>query len=161
MSQTAEKIVGGPDRVSCLLATLSDRKLLLPITAVAEVINTVTMPEAGNDKTSLYGWINWWAERRPLLAREHASGGDRPQVTLESRMAVLNAVGDASGLGFYAILLQSLPTPVQVSAETMRDGKDKSTKLSLADVVIGDDAVTVPDLMAIETVASGFKKAKK
>lgn len=161
MNQTAENYDSGPDRISCLLATLSDRKLLLPITAVAEVINTVTMPEAGNDQTALYGWINWRDQKIPLISLENAVGGDRPQLKLENRMAVLNAVGDAAGLGFYAILLQSLPTPVQVSAETMREGNGKASALSIAEAVVGDEEVTVPDLLAIETVASSFKKTKK
>lgn len=158
MNQAAEKTDVLPDRISCLIATLTDRKILLPITAVAEVINTVTMPESGNDKTALYGWINWRDQRVPLISLEDAMGGDRPRLKLENRMAVLNAVGDASELGFYAVLLQSLPTPVQVNPETMREEKVKAEKLVLTQAAVGEEQVTVPDLLAIEKVVKGFKK---
>ena len=154
----AAKATATPDRVSCLVATLADRKVLLPITAVAEVINTVSMPSSGNDATPLYGWINWRDQKIPLLSAEQVMGGERPQLKLENRMAVLNAVGDAAGMGFYALLLQSLPTPIQVTAETLREetgGNKKS--LSLAGVAIGEETMQLPDLLALETVVAGFK----
>ena len=156
MNQAAKKR-DLPDRVACLVATLSDRKLLLPITAVAEVIDSVTMPQSGNDTTSLYGWITWRDQKIPLLSVEKAMGGTRPQLKLENRMAVLNAIGDASGLGFYAILLQSLPTPIQVNTEFIRGNGGKPPKLALTEAMVGEDQVTVPDLLAIEKVVSKFK----
>ena len=158
MNQAAENRDDLPDRISCLVATLSDRKLLLPITAVAEVINTVSMPEGGNDQTPLYGWVNWRNQKIPLVALENAMGGDRPQLKLENRMAVLNAVGDAAGLGFYAVLLQGLPTPVQVSAETLRQGEGAAGTLGLANAMVGEEAVTLPDLLAVEKVVQRFKR---
>src|SRR5690554_4998041 len=103
MNQTAVQTDSLPDRISCLVASLSERKLLMPITAVAEVINTIAMPESGNDKTPLYGWLNWREQRIPLLSLEQAMGGERPALKLNNRMAVLNAIGPAQGLGFYAI----------------------------------------------------------
>ena len=154
MNQAAEQTDLLPDRVSCLVAALADRQVLLPITAVAEVINTVTMPESGNDKTDLYGWISWRNQRVPLISLESAMGGQRPQLKLENRMAVLNAVGEAAGMGFYAILLQSLPRPVQVNADIMREEKATSAKLVLAEATVGEDRVTVPDLLAIEKLVS-------
>ena len=156
MNQAAEKTDLLPDRVSCLVASLVDRKLLLPITAVAEVINTVTMPESGNDKTALYGWINWRNQRVPVISLENAMGGDRPHLKLENRMAVLNAVGDGAGLGFYAILLQALPTPVQVNAEIMREEELEPVRLVLTEAMVGEERVTVPDLLAIEKVVATF-----
>ena len=161
MNQTASTMDTAPDRVACLIASLTDSKLLLPITAVAEVINTVIMPETGDDKTALYGWINWRNQNIPLISFENAMGGERPELKLENRMAVLNAVGDASGLGFYAILLQSLPTPVQVNPETMREEKGKTPKLVLTEAVIGEEKVSVPDLMAVEKFVKGLNKGKK
>ncbi len=158
MNQAAEKRDDLPDRVSCLVATLSDRNLLLPITAVAEVINTVSMPESGNDKTALYGWVNWRNQKIPLVSVENAMGGERPQLKLENRMAVLNAIGDAAGLGFYAILLQGLPTPVQINPDILRDGGASTGKLALANAVVGEEAVIILDLLAVEKVVKEFKK---
>ena len=156
MNQTAQKEDSLPDRVSCLMASLSDRKLLLPLTAVAEVINTISMPESGNDKTDLYGWIRWRDQKIPLICLESAMGGERPQLKLENRMAVLNAIGDAAGLGFYAILLQALPNPVQVSAESIRS-EGEAGKLVLSEALVGDDRVSVPDLLKVEKVVASFK----
>jgi len=158
MNQTAEVEIG-VDRVSCLVATLSDRKCLLPITAVAEVINTVTLPQAGEDKTPLYGWLNWRDQKIPVISMENAMGGERPQLKMENRLAVLNAAGDASGLGFYAVVLQSLPKPVQVSAETILAQQGKADKLSLGEVSVGEENVSLPDLLAVETLVSRFKQS--
>lgn len=155
MNQSALKADTLPDRIPCLLAPVSNNNLMLPITAVAEVINTVTMPESGNDKTPLYGWINWRDQRIPLISMEAAMGGGRPYLRLENRMAILNAIGDASSLGFYAILLQGLPTPVQANSEILR-GEASTAKLALLDVQIGEEKALVPDLLAVEKIVAGF-----
>lgn len=159
MNQTALEQEALPDRVACLVATLSDRKLLLPITAVAEVINTVTMPEAGQDNSALYGWIRWREQRIPLLSFEAALGGDKPALKFENRMAVLNGIGDARDIGYYAILLQGLPKPVQVNAETIReDESSDNDQFTLAQAAVGEDRVVIPNLMAVEAIAASFAK---
>ncbi|MCK9505212.1 MAG: chemotaxis protein CheW [Porticoccaceae bacterium] len=158
MNQTALKTESLPDRIPCLLAPLSDRKLLLPITAVAEVINTITMPEAGQDGTALYGWMTWRDQRIPLISFEAALGGAKPQLKLENRMAIINAIGDASGLGFYAILLQGLPTPIQVNGDSLRESDEAKQKLVLMTVQLGEEKATVADFSAVEAVVAAFSK---
>ncbi|MGD9659923.1 MAG: chemotaxis protein CheW [Porticoccaceae bacterium] len=157
MNQTALKTDNLPDRIPCLLAPLSERKLLLPITAVAEVINTITMPEAGKDGTALYGWMTWRDQRIPLISLEAVLGAAKPQLKLENRMAIINAIGAAAGLGFYAILLQGLPTPVQVNSDSLRDGEGAAQKLVLMNVLVGEEKATVANLPEIEAMVAGLK----
>lgn len=157
MNQPAQQ-ASAPDRVSCLIAPLTDRKLLLPITAVAEVVNTFSAPEAAGDQGSLYGWLNWRDQRIPLVSFEAAAGGKKQPVQSGSRMAVLNAIGDAGGLGYYGILLQGLPNPVQVNGESLRETTKGDQQMILSEAQLGEEALAIPDLLALETLVAGFPK---
>jgi chemosensory pili system protein ChpC len=159
MNQPALKTTALPDRVACLMVSLSDRKLLLPITAVAEVINTASQPEAGDKTSALYGWINWRDQRIPMLSVEAAMGAPRPALHAENRIAVLNAIGQASDLGYYGVLLQGLPTPVQVNPESLRETDGGKQPLALCQVSVGGDEVLLPDFAQIEVLVAGFPKA--
>jgi len=157
MNQAAQQ-TSAPDRVSCLIAPLADRKLLLPITAVAEVVSTFSAPDGTGAQGSLYGWLNWRDQRIPLLSFEAAAGGEKQPLQSESRMAVLNAIGDAGGLGYYGIVLQGLPNPVQVNGESLRETDSGKQKMILSDAQLGEETLSIPDLLALEAQVAGFSK---
>lgn len=137
------------DRVSGLVLTLSDRRLLVPITAVAEVVNSVAViREEGVDGEPLYGWIDWREERIPLLSFEALAGAERPALDSGSRMVVLNAIHDVAELGFYALLLRALPHPLQVTPETrLRECGDALLTMETPDE---DGVVSIPDFVGLE-----------
>lgn len=151
MNQAVEKNDLLPTRISCLILTLTDQKLLVPLTAVAEVINTQAVPVGGDSDGLFYGWINWREQRIPLLSLEVLCGGSRSALADINRMAVLNAVGDAAELGFYAVCLTSIPQPVQVTEQTVLAQTDGKQTLRLMDAVVGDHQAWLPNLDMIET----------
>ncbi len=137
------------DRVSGLVLTLENRQLLVPITAVAEVVNTIETPQEDAAGGALYGWINWREERIPLLSFEALAGGQRPALDSGDRMVVLNAIEDVAEQGFYALLLQALPHPLQITPETRLE-QDHSDALILMETAVEDGTAAVPDLAAVE-----------
>ncbi len=136
------------DRVSALVLTLSDRRLLAPITAVAEVVDSVAalQREGGGP---LYGWIDWREERIPLLSFEALAGAERPALDSGSRMVVLNAIHDAAESGFYALLLRALPHPLQVTPETRL--RERGEDLVLMEIPDDEGAIAIPDFAALES----------
>lgn len=157
MNQAAQQ-TSAPDRVSCLVAPLADRRLLLPITAVAEVVNTFAVPDAVEGEDCLYGWLNWRDQRIPLISFEAAAGGEKQSLQSGARMAVLNAIGDAGSLGYYGILLQGLPNPVQVNGESLRETAGNPQQMILSEAQFGEEALSIPDLLAVETLVASFPK---
>src|SRR5690554_242132 len=90
-----------PERISCLALNLARDKLLVPVTAVAEVINTRVRVEDTVADGALYGWIHWRDQRIPLLSLDVLLGGARPPLGTENRLLVLNAIGALAETGFY------------------------------------------------------------
>ncbi|KJS09919.1 MAG: hypothetical protein VR73_00570 [Gammaproteobacteria bacterium BRH_c0] len=159
MNQAVEKNDLLPTRISCLILTLTDQKLLVPLTAVAEVINSETSPVAGDSDGPCYGWINWREQRIPLLSLEVMCGGNRPPLGETNRMAIFNAVGDATELGFYAVRLAAIPQPVQVTEQTVLAQTDGKQALRLMDAVVGDNQAWLPNLEMIEARVAAIPRS--
>ncbi|NER61296.1 chemotaxis protein CheW, partial [Pseudomonas sp. MAFF212428] len=58
-----------------LLLPLSDRCLVLPNVAVAELIGYQACTASPDQPAWLLGWIDWRSQRLPLLSFEAACGG--------------------------------------------------------------------------------------
>ena len=58
-----------------LLLPLSDRSLVLPNVAVAELIGYQPCTPLPHQPAWLLGWIDWRSQRLPLLSFEAACGG--------------------------------------------------------------------------------------
>lgn len=159
MNQAVEKNDLVPTRVSCLILALTDQKLLVPLTAVAEVVNSQVKPVDGTSDGFFYGWINWREQRIPLLSLEVLCGSSRPVLADINRIAVFNAVGDAAELGFYAVRLSAIPQPVQVTEQTVLAETDGTQELRLMDAVVGDHQAWLPNLDIIETRVAAIPRA--
>jgi chemosensory pili system protein ChpC len=117
-----------------LLIPLSDRHLLLPNVAVAELIDyqdSVADPAAPQ---WYLGPINWRHRSLPLLSFE-AACGSRARVGGRARIVVLNALGGRPDLKFIALLTQ---------------GDVPLAELELAAVQVGETVAKIPDLVALE-----------
>lgn len=151
MNQVVEKAELLPDRISCLVLPLVGQRLLVPLTAIAEVVSTGSSPVGGNSDGLFYGWINWREQRIPLISLEVLNGDGRPPLAEFNRIAVFNAVGDLASLGFYGIRLDAIPQPVHVTAQTVLAQSDDKQILRMMDAVVGDQQVWLPDMDAVET----------
>ncbi len=131
-----------------LLIPLSDRHLLLPNVAVAELIDyqdSIADPAAPQ---WYMGPINWRHRSLPLLSFEAACGG-RARVGGRARIVVLNALGGRADLKFIALLTQGIPRSCKLDSQLSYVDVPLSD-LELAAVQIGDTVAKVPDLVALE-----------
>jgi len=149
MNQRAQASDILPDRVSCLLLNLEASTVLVPVTAVAEVINTEVAVENSQDDGPLYGWIPWREQRIPLLSLEAMMDAPRPGLAFQNRLLILNAIADMAGQGFYAIPLHGLPAPLQVDGDTLRSSGGAG-ELILAQCTVGGEETIIPDFPALE-----------
>jgi chemosensory pili system protein ChpC len=127
-----------------LLIPLSDRHLLLPNVAVAELIDyqdSVAHPAAPQ---WYLGPINWRNRSLPLLSFE-AACGSRARVGGRARIVVLNALGGRLDLKFIALLTQGIPRSCKLSYVDV-----PLAELELAAVQVGETVAKIPDLVALE-----------
>ncbi|WP_374441642.1 chemotaxis protein CheW [Pseudomonas panipatensis] len=137
-----------PSSLTGLLVPLSDRTLLLPNVAVAELI-TYRPPQTQPGLPAWYlGQIAWRDLRLPLLSFEAASRGSA-EVGAGARVIVINALGGRPQVKFLALLVQGIPRSVKVGPELARADVELAP-LELAAVSIGPDMARIPDLVALE-----------
>ena len=131
-----------------LLMPLTDRTLLLPNVAVAELI-PYRAPRVSEGLPSWFlGQIAWRDLRLPLLSFEAASDG-QATVSSGSRVAVINALGGRPAVKFIAVLVQGIPRSIKVGAELVRADVALSP-LELDAVQFGDTVLKIPDLLGLE-----------
>jgi chemosensory pili system protein ChpC len=131
-----------------LLMPLTDRTLLLPNVAVAELI-PYRAPQLAEGLPSWFlGQVAWRDLRLPLLSFEAASDG-HVTVSPGSRVAVINALGGRPNVKFIALLVQGIPRSIKVGAELVRADVSLSP-LELDAVQFGEAVLKIPDLVGLE-----------
>lgn len=136
--------------LSSLLLPLSDRNLLLPSVAVAELINLRSIEPHPDAPEWYLGDISWRELRLPLLSFETLSSGmAAPDPAIGSRIAVINAVGGRPHLKFFALLVQGLPRPQKLDASLAPAGAPLAA-LELDSAVVEGQVARIPDLVAVE-----------
>lgn len=131
-----------------LLMPLTDRTLLLPNVAVAELI-PYRAPQVSEGLPSWFlGQIAWRDLRLPLLSFEAASDG-QASINPGSRVAVINALGGRPSVKFIAVLVQGIPRSIKVGSDLLRADVDLAP-LELDAVQFGDAVLKIPDLIGLE-----------
>ena len=131
-----------------LILPLSDRHLLLPNVAVAELIDYQDC-SADSDAPQWYlGPITWRQRTLPLLSFEAACGG-RTLVGGRARIVVLNALGGRDELKFIALLTQGIPRSCKVDNQLSYVDVPLHA-LELAAVQVAETVAKIPDLVGLE-----------
>ncbi|WXL25347.1 chemotaxis protein CheW [Ectopseudomonas mendocina] len=131
-----------------LLIPLTDRTLVLPNVAVAELIAYRAVQATEGLPGWFLGQIAWRDLRLPLLSFENASGG-QSVITPTSRVAIINALGGRPNVKFIALLVQGIPRSTKLTADLPRSDAPLAA-LELAAVQVGDTVAKIPDLLGLE-----------
>ena len=132
-----------------LLVPLSDRTLLLPNVAVAELIPYQAPHAVQGAPAWLLGQVAWRELSLPLLSFEAASSNRAAPLGSATRVAVLNALGGRGHLRFIALLVQGIPHSIKVDASLAR-AEVPLDPLELDAVNLGDVQARIPDLLGLE-----------
>ena len=131
-----------------LMVPLSDRTLLVPNVAVAELLPYRAPQATPGMPAWMLGQIAWRDLRLPLLSFEAASGG-APQITSNTRVAVINALGGRPEVKFLAVLVQGIPRSIKLESNLAR-ANVQLAPLELDAVSIGEAVLKIPDLIGFE-----------
>ena len=140
--QTVAQITG-------LLLTLSDRLLLLPNTAVAELVAYRNVQPAENSPSWLLGQIAWRDLSLPLLSFE-AAASDAPANIDNARVVIINAIGGRPKFRFFALLIKGIPRSVRIDHSLQRLADEPLQALELDAVSIDGEVAKTPDLAGLE-----------
>ncbi|MBX9754015.1 MAG: chemotaxis protein CheW [Pseudomonadaceae bacterium] len=131
-----------------LMVPLTDRTLLLPNVAVAELLPYRAPQATPGMPAWMLGQIAWRDLRLPLLSFEAASDG-QSAVGANTRIAVINALGGRPQVKFLALLVQGIPRSIKLESNLAR-ANVQLAPLELDAVSIGDGVLKIPDLIGLE-----------
>lgn len=135
---------------------LNDEQLILPNTAIAEIIG-YSQPDAipasvKNAPDWLLGMLAWRGLSVPVIAFERMAGGKYEAPGPRARLAVLNAVGGVQGVPFIALPTRSIPQLMQIdqSAISVVEDAGETNPVVACHVVLAGNAAIIPDMDEIE-----------
>ena len=142
-------------RVDCLLIPLNDRQLLLPNTAVAEVVPFSHLLMSDAEASWVLGRLDWRGSLVPAICYELLSEQVPPEPNPDARFIIVNTITGPSELPFYAILVQGIPRLLHLGDDDLQEVESVMTgpydKMAVS--MPGLNAV-IPDLEAIENTLS-------
>lgn len=136
------------ETLSVLLLPLAGRQLMVPDVAVAELIGYRPGDTSGRAAPWELGDIPWRGRQLPLVSFEAACGQPLPRGE-RVRVAVMHGMDER--LPFFALLIQGIPRPLKVDSQLSYVDVPLAP-LELAAVLVGQDAVRVPDLDGLATL---------
>jgi len=146
MSAAAEELYS-------LLVPLTDDRLIVPRTCVAEVVR-YSKPdlEEGSHKWML-GTLNWNGRQLPVVSYEGVLGKDIPVATGRTRIVVFLAITGQLKAGYFGVLTQGFPQLVRVNRDVLKldatDGWPKDAPV-LCRVKMINEYPLIPDLEKLE-----------
>lgn len=143
------------DVIHCLMITLSEETILLPNTAVAEVIGFLK-PEPIEDSPNWFlGRITWRDRLVPLISFGMASISG--EVTTErqkgDRIAILNTMNGNAEVPYIGIVSQGIPRLSVLRSEDVTTVEVKpENRLSVAEIVsVEGKSLIIPDIDDLES----------
>ena len=147
--------------VRTILAPLTDGHLLLPNSAVAEILG-FTQPEPFKQAPNwLLGELAWHGWQVPIVGFEQVvNPKSRSSVTPKSRILIIKTLGESTQLNYIGLLIQGLPKLKTVTADTLTETQTDGLPGALfSKVTIDDLEAVIPELgeltLVVEQAAYG------
>jgi chemosensory pili system protein ChpC len=108
------------DELYSLLVPLTQERLILPRTCVAEVVRYTAPDPVGTAPEWLLGQVRWSGRQVPVLSFEGLAGLQRGEPGGRTRIAVINAISGRLNGGFFGILTEGFPQLVRVNRDVIQ-----------------------------------------
>lgn len=139
--------------VKCLLLPVAGAPLLVPGSAVAEIITQQQITTRDHAPDWLLGVGAWRGREIPLISFERLRGEPLEMPEAAGRFVVLFGFGGESGRPeFYGIRIESLPRTETADRQRLTpvDGPQGGEPFLAARVTIGERECLIPDFDAVE-----------
>lgn len=133
--------------VRCMLLPLSNLNLLVPNSAVAEIIGYSTPRELGGSSDWFQGVVLWRGVYIPVVSVERLCGQDTAEVRPRARIAIIYNPQKDPELPYLGIHVRDIPRAYLAEAETTISGGDEGLGEYLI-MRVGEEeqARVIPDL---------------
>jgi len=138
--------------VDSLLLPLTNMTLLLPVSAMVEVVETKIKPADDMVESWFSGWASWQGNKLPLICFENLLGEKSVEIGESIRCVIMKrGLGDDE-VGYYAVMTQGYPRSIRVTPTSdFRVETDAQEQVGVLMRAKFEDApIIMPDLEQIE-----------
>ena len=135
------------------LIALEALRLVLPNTAIAEVI-AYTQPELPEDMPEWFlGYVPWRGYQIPVLSFESMVDQPGSKPDKRSRIIVLNSISGDPDRPFYGLLATGIPRLMVIDSDNIQNAPEIGTtdELIMRQVVVDKHAAVIPDQYELES----------
>ncbi|MCP4980584.1 MAG: chemotaxis protein CheW [Gammaproteobacteria bacterium] len=129
--------------VRCMLLPLTSLNLLIPNSAVAEIIGYSTPRRLDDSSEWFAGVVLWRGVYIPVVAVEQMCNVDTAQIGPRGRIAIIYNPEKDPELPYLGIHMQDIPRAYLAEAETMESGSDEDLSAYLLTRVDDEQLVRV------------------
>jgi len=135
------------------LIALEALRLVLPNTAIAEVI-AYTQPELPEDMPEWFlGYVPWRGYQIPVISFESMVDQPGSKPDKRSRIIVLNSISGDPDRPFYGLLATGIPRLMVIDSDNIQNAPEIGTtdELIMRQVVVDKHAAVIPDQYELES----------
>jgi len=150
------------DQIKCLMLPQQGRPVIVPNSAVAEIITQQDVRPVEASPDWLLGTGEWRGTRIPLLALDRLCGERAAAPEPTGRFVVLFGLASGSAPGFYGVRIDALPRTQTVTRESLRPAEGEphpSEHVRQRAVLDGERECLIPDFEAIGATLAAHVRA--
>lgn len=135
------------------LIPLKGMQIVLPNTAIAEIISQVKPEKLDDSPDWLLGMVAWRGYKIPLISFESLTGKAACKLNKNCRIVILNGMNGDKDLPFYAMVAQGIPRLMLLNADNIVDDVTEDAEKSpytLRCVLVREKPATIPDQIKLE-----------
>jgi len=146
--------MAGINEIYALLVPVQRQRLLMPRTAVREIIRYTTPVEIENSPEWLHGTIEWQGQRIPLISFEGLCGSDIPEANSRTRIAIMAAINEKVPHRTYAMYVEGFPQLIGIKETDLSvdvDARFPDGCPIISQLKLFNDRPQIPNLDFIES----------
>ena len=135
------------EEIRTILAPLTNSYVMLPNSAVGEILEYTSPEPFKQGPAWLLGEIAWHGWQVPVINYERMLKGTTTKVTSKSRILIIKTLGESTQVNYIGLLIQGLPRLKKARAETLIESQlDKLPDTVFSEVAIDGLKAIIPDL---------------
>lgn len=135
------------EEIRTILAPLTSSYVMLPNSAVGEILEYTSPEPFKQGPAWLLGEIAWRGWQVPVINYERMLKGTRTKITAKSRILIIKTLGESTQVNYIGLVIQGLPRLKKARAETLVETElDKLPDTVFSEVAIDGLKAIIPDL---------------
>ena len=132
----------------CIMAPLTDGYVLLPNSAVAEVLNYSSPEPFKNKPAWLLGEIAWRGWQVPVVSFEQlVNDGQSNAVTSKARILIIKTLGESTQVNYIGLVIRGLPRLKKITADNLNEKQgDDLPEVVFSEISIDELQAIIPEL---------------